>query len=237
MQALILCGGLSTRLGDITKEIPKVLLDVGGKTVLEYQVEMLVEAGAKEIFLASGHLHERLEAEVGNELNGIPIHYVQEHKRLGTGGAIKNGLNHMSEYPIFVLNGDILLDHPLTPMLEMLTPEMDGVLLGVEVEDARSYGRLLFDEESRHIQQFVEKDPSHEGSGVINGGVYLFNKTIHNFFPAQDSFSVEYDVFPNVEKLYVHTYRGEWIDIGTPDRLQFAREHLADAFSQARSEG
>lgn len=230
MHALILCGGLSTRLGEITKDLPKILLDIGGKTVLDYQVAMLVEAGVTEIFLASGHLHERLQAEVGNEHNGIPIHYVREHKRLGTGGAIKNGLNHMSEYPIFVLNGDILLDKPLSPMRDALKPEMDGMLLGVEVPDARSYGRLLYDENTHHIESFVEKDPTYEGAGIINGGVYLFNKTIHDFFPGQDTFSIEYDVFPNVKNLFVHTYRGAWIDIGTPDRLDYARNHLADTF-------
>ena len=92
MKALILCGGLSTRLGDITKALPKILLDIAGKTVLERQIEMLAAAGVDEVYLASGHLHETLEAEVGRELNGMPIHYVREHKKLGTGGAIKTGL-------------------------------------------------------------------------------------------------------------------------------------------------
>ena len=225
MQALILCGGLSTRLGDITKDIPKVLLEIKGRTVLEYQVEMLAEAGATSIYLASGHLHERLEEAVGHSLLGLPIHYVKEDKRLGTGGAIKNGFNTMTKFPAFVLNGDILLDTPLKKMSEMLTPEMDGVLLGVEVPDARSYGRLVLDE-SNHIDRFVEKDPTHEGIGFINGGVYLFNSTINQYFPEKDTFSIEYDVFPYMKKLYAYTYRGNWIDIGTPERLEFARKNL-----------
>ncbi len=225
MQALILCGGLSTRLGDITKEIPKVLLDIKGRTVLEYQVEMLANAGVTSVYLASGHLHERLQEAVGDSLLGIPIHYVREHKRLGTGGAIKNGFNQMTEFPAFVLNGDILLDNPLKGMLDMLTPEMDGVLLGVEVPDARSYGRLVLGE-NNHIEQFLEKDPNHEGKGFINGGVYLFNAQVKEQFPERDTFSIEYDVFPYLKKLYAYTYQGHWIDIGTPERLEFARKHL-----------
>ena len=151
MQALILCGGLSTRLGEITKEIPKVLLKIGQKTVLQHQVELLAEAGAKEIFLASGHLHDVLEAEVGDSLAGIPIRYVREHKRLGTGGAIKNAFAQMSDFPSFVLNGDILLDTSLRGMTEQLTPDMQGIILGVEVPDARSYGLLDLDGENHHI--------------------------------------------------------------------------------------
>lgn len=226
MKGLILCGGLSTRLGDITKATPKVLLDINGRSVLEYQVAMLAEAGVDEIYLASGHLHQVLEEAVGNELNGMPIHYVQEHKKLGTGGAIKNGLNAIQGYPVIVLNGDILLDAPLSSMVQELESDMDGLLLGFEVSDAKSYGRILFNPENNHIEQFVEKDPTHEGSGIINGGVYIFNKGIEAFFPDEDAFSIEYDVFPHAKELFVYTYRGTWIDIGTPERLQFAREHL-----------
>ena len=226
MKALILCGGLSTRLGDITKALPKILLDIAGKTVLERQIEMLAAAGVDEIYLASGHLHETLENEVGHELNGMPIHYVQEHKKLGTGGAIKNGLQHIGSYPVIVLNGDILLETSLKEMGETLTPEMEGLLLAVEVPDARSYGRLVFNDEIRHIEKFVEEDPTHEGSGHINGGIYIFNKGIESYFPDQDTFSIEYDVFPHVQKLHAYPYQGVWIDIGTPERLKYSREVL-----------
>lgn len=226
MKALILCGGLSTRLGDITKALPKVLLDIAGKTVLARQIEMLAAAGVDEVYLASGHLHDQLQNIVGSEYHGMRIHYVQEHKRLGTGGAIKNGLNHIGSYPVVILNGDILLETSLHEMRQALTPNMDGLLLAVEVPDARSYGRLIFEQHDLHIQRFVEKDPDHLGSGYINGGIYMFNQGIASFFPAEDVFSIEYNVFPHVKKLYAYPYQGIWIDIGTPDRLQYARETL-----------
>lgn len=234
MQALILCGGLSTRLGEITKEIPKVLLKIGHKTVLQHQVELLAEAGAKEIFLASGHLHDVLEAEVGDSLAGIPIRYVREHKRLGTGGAIKNAFAQMSDFPSFVLNGDILLDTSLRGMTEQLTPDMQGIILGVEVPDARSYGLLDLDGENHHIKQFIEKDPNYEGKGFINGGIYLFNESIQSLFPDTDVFSIEYDVFQKADKLHAYPYSGAWIDIGTPERLAFAREHLVETVEKER---
>ena len=230
MHAMILCGGRATRLGEITKELPKILLDIGGRTILEYQAAMLKEAGVTEIFLASGHLHDVLQEHVGHEILGMPVHYVQEKEKLGTGGAIKNALAVMTEYPIFVLNGDILLDSRLSEMSAMLTPEMDALLLGVEVPDASSFGRLVTEEGTGRINAFVEKDPNHTGSGLINGGVYLLNKSFNNFFPEEKAFSVEYDVFPNVEHLFAFHYKGTWIDIGTPERLDYARNYLPSHF-------
>ncbi len=234
MQAILLCGGLSTRLGDITRETPKILLEIGGKTVLQHQVELLVDAGVEEVVLASGHLHDVLQERVGTSLAGVPIRYVREEKRLGTGGAIKNAMTAITRFPAFVLNGDILLDASLRKMAASLRPEMDGILLGVEVEDARSYGRLVFAPDTLHIQQFVEKDPNHQGAGHINGGVYLFNASIQSYFPDKESFSVEYDVFPYTKHLYIHPYKGTWIDIGTPERLTFARENLTHLIQAQR---
>ncbi len=223
MKGLILCGGFARRLGSITKDIPKALLDVGGKSVLERQVELLRDAGVEAVFLASGHLHERLESEVGDNLAGVPIFYVREEEPLGTGGAIKNALSVMDSFPVVVFNGDILLDLELSDMLNSFSPEMDGLLLAVKVDDASSYGRLDI-EESGRISAFVEKDPYYSGEGYINGGIYIFNSSILNYFPPKKKFSIEYDVFPNVKNLYAYKFDGEWIDIGTPERLQRARE-------------
>ena len=109
MQAIILCGGLSTRLGTITENVPKILLEIGGCTVLDYQLSLLREAGVNEVVLASGHLHDALYTAVGESCQGIRIHYAREETRLGTGGAIKNAMRYVSSSPFFVLNGDILL--------------------------------------------------------------------------------------------------------------------------------
>ena len=65
MQAIILCGGLATRLGDATKTVPKVLLDIAGKTVLEWQIQLLQDADVEEVILASGHLHNVLYERIG----------------------------------------------------------------------------------------------------------------------------------------------------------------------------
>jgi len=223
MNAIILCGGLSTRLGDITKSIPKILLEIGGRTVLDWQLDKIKGAGIDTVIMAAGHLSEVLQTEVGNERNGIKIVYAIEEKKLGTGGAIKYALQsvpHPNE-PTFVLNGDILTTIDLADMVRYLKPESDGIILGAYVEDVASYGTLEYDEDY-HLTAFKEKEGIHK-PGYQNGGFYLFNPSIKKYFPAQDTFSVEYDVFPNVENLYVYESDRPWIDIGLPERLEWAR--------------
>ena len=226
MQAIILCGGLATRLGDVTKTVPKVLLKIAGKTVLEWQIRLLVEAGVTEVVLASGHLHDVLYERVGNNYAGIRILYAKEEKRLGTGGAIQNAMKQVNTSPFFVLNGDILLaNFSLQEMLVRFDQGRVGVLLSVHVPDIRPYGEIVSDSDGK-ILAFREKQPVCR-AGYVNGGVYLFDQDIADAFPKeQETFSMERDVFPSVSNLYAVQTDAEWIDIGVPERLAYAREHF-----------
>ena len=99
MQAIILCGGLATRLGETTKTLPKILLEIAGRTVLEWQIQLLQNAGVTKIVLASGHLHDALYERVGEVYAGMRIRYAKEEKRLGTGGAIQNAMQQIGTSP------------------------------------------------------------------------------------------------------------------------------------------
>jgi NDP-sugar pyrophosphorylase family protein len=225
MNVIILCGGLSTRLGDITKEIPKILLPVGEKAVLDWQLDKLVSLGIEEVVLAAGHLSDVLKNTVGEERNGIKIRYVVEEKKLGTGGAIKYALTYVSEpnEPTLVLNGDVLVNIDLADMVSKLKPESDGIILATRVDDVATYGTLVYDE-TGHLQEFKEKEKVHK-PGYINGGIYLFTSRVHDYFPTMDTFSIEYDVFPNMRQLYVYESDHPWVDVGVPERLEWARKH------------
>ena len=226
MQAIILCGGLSTRLGDITKGVPKILLEIGGRTVLDWQLDFLKEASVDEVILASGHLHDILYDAVGERCGAVQVSYAKEEEKLGTGGAIKNAMKYVSASPFFVLNGDVLIkDFSLSQMLGRLHPQMDGMLLGIFVEDISSYGEIASNDRGR-ITAFREKQPIHQ-AGYINGGVYLFNESIADYFPNQDVFSIERDVFPYVSELYVYKTEMDWVDIGVPDRLVYAKQNFS----------
>ena len=225
MQAIILCGGLSTRLGSITQNVPKILLKIGNRTVLDCQVDLLKEAGVDEVILASGHLHDVLYAAVGESYRGVRIYYAREEQSLGTGGAIKNAMRYISTSPFFALNGDILLKgFPLCRMSKFFSPEMDGLLLGALVEDIRPYGEIVSDDRGK-INAFREKQPIRR-SGYVNGAIYLLNQSIANCFPKRQIFSMERAVFPHVPNLYVFKVTMDWIDIGAPERLVYARHHF-----------
>lgn len=229
MNAIILCGGLSTRLKDITKSIPKVLLEIKGKTVLDWQLEKIKELGLNEVVLAAGHLSEVLKHTVGEERNGVKLIYAIEKERLGTGGAIKFAMSHLQNphLPTFVLNGDILTGVNLREMLVKLNPDKEGIMLGAKVADASSYGTLIFNEKN-HLLEFKEKEGKNI-PGYINGGIYLFTNKVHQHFPEEvNNFSVEYDVFPKMKELDVYTFDGDWIDIGVPERLEWARQNWND---------
>ena len=80
MQAIILCGGLATRLGEAVKTVPKVLLEIAGKTVLEWQIRLLMDVGVTAVILASGHLHDVLYERVGDNYGGMCIRYAKEER-------------------------------------------------------------------------------------------------------------------------------------------------------------
>ena len=226
MQAIILCGGLATRLGEAAKTVPKVLLEIAGKTVLEWQIQLLKDAGVTETVLASGHLHDVLYERVGDNYAGIRVRYAKEEKRLGTGGAILNAMKQIDTSPFFVLNGDILIaGFSLRDMLDRFHQGMAGVLLSVHVPDIRPYGEIVSDSDGK-IQAFREKQSTCR-AGYVNGGVYLLDQGIADAFPkGQETFSMERDVFPVVSNLYALQTDADWIDIGVPERLAYAREHF-----------
>lgn len=226
MQAIILCGGLATRLGETTKTLPKILLEIAGKTVLEWQIQLLTDAGVTTVILASGHLHDVLYEHVGDTYAGMCIRYAKEKKRLGTGGAVQNAMKQIETSPFFVLNGDILLSNfSLAEMLARFNQGMTGVLLSVHVPDIRPYGEIVSDGEGK-IQAFREKQPTCR-AGYINGGMYLFDRSIADAFPNdQDNFSMERDVFPYASNLYTLQTDADWIDIGVPERLADARAYF-----------
>lgn len=225
MNAIILCGGVGSRLGEIVKTTPKVLIKIGDKTVFDWQMEKLAKLGVQEVVLAAGHLSDVLKRCVGESWNGIEIIYAVEPTRLGTGGAIKFAMNFVKnkENPTLILNGDVLTTVDFADVYKNLKEGTDGIILGSKVEDASSYGTLFYDED-KHIKEFKEKEGK-QIVGFINGGVYLFNPQVSKYFPDEDAFSVEYDMFPNMKNLHVYESEHPWIDIGVPERLAWAEEN------------
>jgi NDP-sugar pyrophosphorylase family protein len=107
-------------------------------------------------------------------------------------------------------------------MLQRLKPESEGIILAAKVPDASTYGTLEYDENFR-LKSFKEKEGIKK-PGFINGGFYIFTPHAKKHFPEQPSFSIEYEVFPKMQNLDVYESDDPWIDIGVPERLEWARE-------------
>lgn len=223
MQAIILCGGSATRLGATAKHTPKLLMKVKDRSILQWQCEFLKEVGVQELILATGHLHDVLQNTIGESYNGVSIRYCREDKKLDTGGAIKNAMQYIQSSPFFVLNGDVLWrDFSLSEMTSTFREDMAGLLLSIWVDDTRPYGEII-SSDTGQITAFLEKPTTYQ-SGYINAGVYLFNSKIAQAFPNKDVFSLSYDVLPKLENLHVLKTDTDWIDIGSPERLQAAQQ-------------
>ena len=181
IDALILAGGLGTRLRSVVDDRPKLLAEVAGKPFVANLIEILALHGFRSATLCTGHLADRIDlASLGG---GIPLHESREPKPLGTGGALalairnRAAAGHTLSDPVLVLNGDSLAEADLAAFTNWFAegPAEAGIV-ATRVADAGRYGKLAIGEDGR-VQRFEEKRPD-AGPGPINAGVYLFRASV-----------------------------------------------------------
>lgn len=216
MQALILAGGLGTRLRNVVKDRPKPMAPVNGKPFLEYQLAFLKKNGIRDIVLSTGYMSEKIEGYFDSgKTHGVSITYVKEKESLGTGGAIKNAVN-MLEKQFIVLNGDSLFLIDITLMIDFHKKHGADITLALaKVKDKSRYGSVEVDN-NLQIKRFSEKEES--SSELINGGIYLFEKQNIAWDQFPSKFSIEKDFFPQLvvkNKIFAFVSDSYFIDIGT----------------------
>ncbi|URZ14865.1 nucleotidyltransferase family protein [Clostridium felsineum] len=219
MQALILVGGLGTRLRSIVKDRPKPMALIEDKPFLEYLIRNLKKNGIKDIILATGYMSEIIEDyfKDGREF-GVNIVYSKENVQLGTAGAIKNAEKYIKD-EVFVLNGDTYFDVDFKKLYEFHknTNSIFTMVLR-KIADASRYGAVECDKENK-ITSFVEKGETSK-SDYINGGIYIIKKKILNLIENEKKVSLEKEVIPKVlreEKIYGYGCGNYFIDIGIPE--------------------
>lgn len=225
--ALILCGGQGTRLRPITYEIPKPLIPVHGKAVVEHLFDLLKRHGITEVVLSVGYLKERIKDYFGDGSRvGMRVSYLEETEPLGTAGPIRmlkeQGLLPKSAF--VVSNGDELKDVDLGAMLaahkrtkalvtDALTTVADPSAYGV----ARLEGEL--------IREFVEKPaPGSAPSTLINAGLYIVEPAVAERI-GPGFVQLEKAVFPQLAaegRLAGFPFKGQWFDTGTFERYERA---------------
>lgn len=220
MKAVILLGGLGTRLRPFTLHRPKPLVPVLNKPFFSYQLESLRRYGVRDVILALGYQAGYFRRHLGNgRAWGMRFAYSLETTPLGTGGAIRKALPHLSGTTL-VLNGDVLCDIDFSKLIGLhRRKKADGTLALVSVKDPSAYGLIEFDRSSC-IRRFVEKpSPEEITTDTINAGFYVFEMPLIRHIPADRPVSIERDVFPKLAQegftLYAYVHKGYWSDIGT----------------------
>lgn len=222
MQALILAGGEGTRLRPITSTMPKPVVPLANRPHLELMIGWLLGHGVDEVILSCGFLADGVRRVLGDGRRlGVPIHYVEEPKPLGTGGALRFAGEKLAER-FFMLNGDVLTDVDLTAQLAQ--HERTGAratIALIAVDDPSAYG-LVRRNPDHSVSEFLEKpSPDEIDTNLINAGAYILERSILDEMPPPGSnISIERDVFPRLvgRGLFGFAADGYWIDIGTPAR-------------------
>lgn len=217
--AVILCGGLATRMGNLCKNTPKALLPIYYDTVLHRQLTMLGNAGVENVILATGHLHNEIENKIGSFYGPVDIFYSQEDEPLGTGGAFRKALDSFvpKDQPSFGLNGDILMPEFKPENIDITIAWEDEIIITASKWKS-PYGRLelIDDGWSGPFAKFEEKKPQ-----IINAGFYVFMPKARNKLPLISS--IEKDVFEKRGWPF-HVYDGPWFDVGTPESYEQAKK-------------
>jgi mannose-1-phosphate guanylyltransferase len=195
-KAFILAGGEGTRLRPLTYEIAKPLLPVKGKPVLQWNIELAKQTGAKEIVLAVGYKHEQIEQYFGNGKKfGVKLHYNVEDRFLGTGGALKLAEEHFRKEKKFaMMNGDECKEVDFDALDRVFEEEKAVAAIALAPVEHVSAGGLV-KLEGRRIAGWDEH-PEKEESGVINAGAYILGPAILDYIPAGKMVSIERETFP-----------------------------------------
>jgi D-glycero-alpha-D-manno-heptose 1-phosphate guanylyltransferase len=227
MEAIVLAGGLGTRLASRLQGLPKPMAPVAGRPFLEILLTQLRRAGCDRVLLSVGHQHTAIQDHFGAAFHGMALDYVIESAPLGTGGAIRLALAQAREESVLVLNGDTFLDADYAAMLRFHAAEAAAVTLAVvHRDDVSRYGGVTI--EDQHIVRFEEKGRS--GPGTISAGTYVLARNLAWPSALPEKFSIETDFFmPEVARLRPATYKvdGFFLDIGIPEDLDHAQTELA----------
>ncbi|MCF8231462.1 MAG: nucleotidyltransferase family protein [Bacteroidales bacterium] len=228
MEAIILVGGLGTRLRPVVSDIPKAMAPVNGRPFLEYQLAYLKNNGISRVILAVGYKKDSIISHFGNEFLQMEIAYAKEEEPLGTGGAILNALPLVREQQFFILNGDTMFEISLDELQKVYWEKKADLTLALrKVKDISRYGAVTIDDNGR-INGFLEKGEA-KGKGLINGGIYFGNRKFFEQISYQGKFSFEKEV---LEKEYRHKkfygvgFENYFLDIGIPNDYKRAQHEF-----------
>jgi D-glycero-D-manno-heptose 1,7-bisphosphate phosphatase len=234
-QCAILAGGLATRLGTIAKEVPKPVLEVGGRPFIAWLMREMLRFGVDDFVILTGHLPQAVENAVLSAADALPrrvtVRFSEEPQRAGTGGALFHAAPLLADR-FLMCNGDSLFDCNIAALLADFVADPPGVLARMivrEVPDASRYGTVTLEGGDR-VTEFRERPSADHGAqpGLINAGIYAMDRRVLAHLTA--NCSLERDLLAPMAQagtLRATRQHGWFVDIGIPDDLAHARRELA----------
>lgn len=220
--AIVLAGGLGTRLRSAVPDLPKPMAPLDGRPFLEYQMDYWIAQGVRRFVLSVGYKHELIEKHFGSAYGGADVAYAVEATPLGTGGGLLLAMSAVrAAGPWLVLNGDTFFDVDLAALTNFHETKQSDISLSLfPVENNTRYTGVEIDGTQRITKL---KSVSDGGRQLINGGVYLLCETALSGLPYRsgDKASFESDILEKAleagKRLYGYSSNGKFIDIGVPE--------------------
>lgn len=224
MQAVILAGGLGTRLGDITKSVPKPMVPVAGKPYLEHQLAELKRQGVADILLLVGYLGERVEAHFGDGTGfGLRVRYSREQTPQGTGGGLRDAAAMLADEFLLIYGDSYLpINYPAVLLRLADDPAAVGVAVVYDNAESTTVPNNVALDGSGYVARYAKDVPQTPDLRYVEAGVLAFRRAIADVLPAGRPVSLEKDIFPVLiarRQLLGFPTRQRFYDIGTPDRL------------------
>lgn len=226
-EAIILAGGLGTRLRSAVPNLPKPMAPVAGRPFLELLLGSLRSKGFDRAVLSLGYMSEAVVDYFGSRYRGLELDYAIESEPLGTGGALRFAISRCVSDHVFVFNGDTYLDLEVDELASKWHSERVPIMVARQVGDTSRYGRILTSQ--GRVQQYVGSGVS--GHGLINAGCYVLPTGLFEGEQLPEKFSFEQDFLARAvqsQRFDVFVSRGKFIDIGVPEDYLRVQEELRD---------
>lgn len=232
MRAVVLAAGKGIRMGRLTKDLPKVLIEIAGKPFLWYLLKALKAAGISEIGLIVGYKKEKIKKFLESEhFNDIVL--IEQMEQLGTGHAIVHARQFVKNEPFLVLMGDNLYS---VADIKKLSKMSRPTIAATKVKNPSRYGVLVCDGDK--LLKIMEK-PKSTSSNLINAGAYLLTKDIFSAIECiGKSQRGEYeltDALMQLESVFVYKLEGCWIDMGSPCDIPKVEKVVRNLFNRPSS--
>lgn len=236
-EAIILAGGMGSRLKSVVADLPKPMAPVNGKPFLSYLLRYLASQQIDRFILSVGYRHAVITDYFGDHYQSIPIDYVIEEEPLGTGGAISLAMETCQSKNIFILNGDTFFPVDLDRLrAEHLRFRAEVTLALKKIKKADRYGTIGLDETGR-VTSFHEK--ASQAEALINGGIYLLNKVKFGKRTFSKHFSFEQDYLAQVVReqgIAGYIFDNYFIDIGIPESYRQAGKDFLTSDREAETD-